>query len=236
MASVGDGDWMPAGLSAGLRPRDVRRARIRGDDLAIWRRGDGAVRAFENRCPHRGMRLSFGFVRDNCLTCLYHGWTYDGGGACVAIPAHPGLAPPRGLKVRKYACAERNGMIWVGAETIVRDPPELAGAWSPCRTIAVDVPAGRVMAMLANLGFVRPDETTGALLACEFDDGSAVACAIQADMPEASLVHILFTTPVSHAEIPVHQRHYDRWSRRLRFALERGECAPPVGSPLLAAA
>jgi hypothetical protein len=66
------------------------------------------------------MRLSFGFVRENTLTCIYHGWSFGvtddsgGDGRCIAIPAHPGMTPPAKASVAALPVAEALGMIWVG--------------------------------------------------------------------------------------------------------------------------
>lgn len=41
----------------------------------------------EDRCPHRAAPLSEGRVwTDGTLMCSYHGWRFEGSGACVAIP------------------------------------------------------------------------------------------------------------------------------------------------------
>ena len=45
-------------------------------------------RCFEDRCPHRLAPLSEGRIEpsDGTLFCNYHGWRYDGSGACRGIP------------------------------------------------------------------------------------------------------------------------------------------------------
>ena len=103
--------WFPAAMTNAILPETAVRAIIQTDDIALWRGADGVARAWENRCPHRGMRLSYGVVRGNRLTCLYHGWSYDGGGGCAAIPAHPDVTPPKTIRVRTYQCRE---IGWIG--------------------------------------------------------------------------------------------------------------------------
>ncbi len=107
--------WIPVALTEGLPPGGVMRAVIGDDDMAVWRGHDGLVQAFNNRCPHRGMRLSHGFVRGNRLSCLYHGWQYDGEGSCRYIPAHPDLEPPKTLCATHYGCREFDGVVWVSS-------------------------------------------------------------------------------------------------------------------------
>lgn len=38
---------------------------------------DGRPRVLDNQCLHLGSPLDGGFVDDGCLTCPWHGWTYD---------------------------------------------------------------------------------------------------------------------------------------------------------------
>ena len=65
--------WYPVAPSWQVRNAPVGIIRL-GESIVLWRDGAGKVHALEDRCPHRGMRLSFGFVRGDALNCLYHGW------------------------------------------------------------------------------------------------------------------------------------------------------------------
>ena len=95
-------------------PRHVAHTALLGQELAVWRADDGTVNAWENRCPHRGVRLSIGTNLGHALKCRYHGWTYESGSArCIAIPCHPRLTPAAAIRVRAYPCAERQGFVWV---------------------------------------------------------------------------------------------------------------------------
>ncbi|OQP83688.1 hypothetical protein BTR14_22010 [Rhizobium rhizosphaerae] len=107
--------WTPVALSADLPVASVIPARLADAALAVWRAQDGTVSAVADRCPHRGMRLSHGFVRGEALSCIYHGWRYGKSGRCLAIPAHPALTPPETIRVATYRAAERDGIIWVTA-------------------------------------------------------------------------------------------------------------------------
>jgi len=116
----------PIGLSRDLPKSRVMRADVDGVDVAVWRDRDGGVHAWNNRCPHRGMRLSHGFVRGDQLACLYHGWQYGKTGHCAYIPAHPELEPPETIQIQAYSAAERDGVIWVAVqgEVIAPDAPK----------------------------------------------------------------------------------------------------------------
>ena len=76
-------DMIPVSLSGGVEPGARTGTSVNGQLVVFWRGQDGTARAWADRCPHRGMRLSFGYVRRNTLTCIYHGWSFgqeDGGG------------------------------------------------------------------------------------------------------------------------------------------------------------
>lgn len=104
--------WWPIALSADIAAATVHPVMLGGAELALWRDAGGAVRLFEDRCPHRGMRLSFGFVRGDRLTCLYHGWDYGGDGRCLRIPAHPDLVPPETIRPAVFRVVEAGGLVF----------------------------------------------------------------------------------------------------------------------------
>ena len=55
--------------------------------IALYRGDDHKLRAVENRCAHRQLKLSHGEVNDCNLVCAYHGWTYDTAGNVVDLMA-----------------------------------------------------------------------------------------------------------------------------------------------------
>lgn len=123
----------PIGLARDLAPKGVMRAQIGQTDLAIWRSTSGVVSAWKNRCPHRGMRLSHGFVRGESLACAYHGWHYDCSGKCNYIPAHPELEPPSTIRPSIYSVIEQAGILWVNTQALANPvtlPDDLMGVRS----------------------------------------------------------------------------------------------------------
>ena len=120
-------DWTPAALSDDIPAASAAPGQLGPHDLAIWRSASGRIAAWADRCPHRGMRLSHGFVRGERLSCIYHGWGYGEGGRCVRIPAHPELTPPEAIRVPVFSVAEASGVIWVAEEAPDSPPPEFPG-------------------------------------------------------------------------------------------------------------
>jgi phenylpropionate dioxygenase-like ring-hydroxylating dioxygenase large terminal subunit len=119
--------WVPVALSSDLPAGTVVPARIPAGPLALWRSQSGRLAASADRCPHRGMSLSHGFVRGEALSCIYHGWSYGPAGNCLRIPAHPGLTPPEAIRTVTYPVTEADGVVWVAAGEPSAAPPALAG-------------------------------------------------------------------------------------------------------------
>ncbi|MGC4408456.1 Rieske (2Fe-2S) protein [Rhizobium rosettiformans] len=108
--------WIPVALSADVEAGTSAGTLVNGEERVVWRDDKGEIHVWEDRCPHRGMRMSFGFVRGDHIACLYHGWRYDTGGQCRYIPAHPDLEVPQTIKVPTFAATERAGIIWMAPD------------------------------------------------------------------------------------------------------------------------
>ena len=143
--------WSPVALSNMVEPSTSTGAVVNGAELVVWRDSSGKAHVWEDRCPHRGMRMSFGFVRGDHLACLYHGWQYDTAGQCRHIPAHPQLDVPQTIRMQTFAAAERNGVIWAGA-TADADPALLPAEISgllPVRSLYADCASAKALTVLA---------------------------------------------------------------------------------------
>jgi len=80
----------------------------------IWRGPDQALFAAQDRCTHREARLSLGTVRDGCLQCPYHGWTFGQDGQCVDVPSSgQGAAIPPNAHLSSLHIAEHYGLVWL---------------------------------------------------------------------------------------------------------------------------
>ncbi len=87
-----------------------------GEEIVAWSDDEGRVCVAEAFCPHLGSHLgpaAGGTIRDGCLVCPFHGFTFDTTGQCVATPNAP---PPRAAKLKLYETREILGMIfaWYG--------------------------------------------------------------------------------------------------------------------------
>lgn len=150
--------WLAVGLSQDLPAGVAMPALWGGRELAVWRSASGKLSAWNDRCPHRGMRLSHGFVRGETLACIYHGWVYGTSGSCSHIPAHPDLVPPATIKAESFRCVEAGGVIWVGTADATDAPPDFAG-FVPLRSVAVQADVAAVLPGFVQAGPALQGET-----------------------------------------------------------------------------
>jgi choline monooxygenase len=73
-------------------PGDFFEFRLAGASVLIVRGQDGALRAFQNACRHRGNMLCTGSGSDlSELRCPYHRWTWDLAGRLREVPSRKGF-------------------------------------------------------------------------------------------------------------------------------------------------
>lgn len=114
VARVYDG-WYAACRSDELADDPLART-VLGRPVALFRDRAGRAAALLDRCPHRNAPLSAGTVDDRGhLACPYHGWRFDGGGACREVP---GLLrgredPARQRAAAAFATCEQDGFVWL---------------------------------------------------------------------------------------------------------------------------
>ncbi len=51
-------------------------------------------------------------MRNECIECPYHGWTYNSQGNCVRMPAHPSQRPPERARVNVHPVKIAHGLVW----------------------------------------------------------------------------------------------------------------------------
>ena len=83
-----------------------------GRDLVVFRGDDGVAHVLDAYCPHLGAHLGVGgVVKGSAVVCPFHGWTFDGDGACIEIPYCDKI--PTRAKMDSWLVSEVNGMIFV---------------------------------------------------------------------------------------------------------------------------
>jgi nitrite reductase/ring-hydroxylating ferredoxin subunit len=170
--------WFPVARSEEVIGRHVVQTQLLGQEIAVWRDDAGSVNAWENRCPHRGVRLSIGFNTGTELRCQYHGWRYaTGSGQCTFIPAHPGQKPSRAIRANVYTSIEQYGFVWVHLgqqQTDTPAPPTLAAPQAiALRSVFVEAPPSAVAEALLRGYRFSADPARAQGSPCEISTGAA---------------------------------------------------------------
>jgi len=95
-----------------------------GKPVVLYKGDSGKVVALDDRCAHRGARLSNGRREGDCVRCMYHGLKFDDSGKCVQIPGQENIPPKLG--VRSYPVLERDHLVWIWmGEAAKADPAKI---------------------------------------------------------------------------------------------------------------
>ena len=153
-------NWTAVGFSQDLQKGQINIALVEETELVVWRDQNGQAHAWDNRCPHRGTRLSLGFVRENQLACPYHGWQFGRDGQCVYTPSIPDTPPPKSLKAFVHGCMEFFGLIWVAPlDSSLEDFNKLkmdleeSNDFQPIRSIIIERSSKNIIDGIASIPF-----------------------------------------------------------------------------------
>jgi 5,5'-dehydrodivanillate O-demethylase len=105
--------WHPIATVVELNAEPVLPVRLLGENLVLYRDGQGGMGLVAERCPHRGASLAYGIPEAEGLRCPYHGWLFNAGGRCLEQPAEPLTSTFHNrIRVPAYPVQEMGGLIW----------------------------------------------------------------------------------------------------------------------------
>ena len=126
--------WQPAALidefDARLDPamaqRPVKAVRLLGQDLVLFRDGQGRFGLLDRDCPHRGADLAFARHEPEGIRCPFHGWKFAVDGRCLETPAEPmGSTLCQRVRQRSYPVKVQSGVVFAYLGPEGSTPPEL---------------------------------------------------------------------------------------------------------------
>jgi ferredoxin-NADP reductase/nitrite reductase/ring-hydroxylating ferredoxin subunit len=243
--------WYPIAASHDLPFRHVFHAQLLGQEFAVWRADDGYVNVWQNRCLHRGVRLSIGISDGRELKCQYHGWRYANRTAgCTYIPAHPADAPARTITNRAFPALERYGLVWLSLDPI-NDTPAIPALehQTPLvlRGLPVNAAAADVVGRLKNYCFEPSSAIEAATAETVVEEADAFAVRLRAQRNDAATRAIFHVQPVDSARCIIRGildhdpggaqriavlRHHNARLSRLRDEAERRAAAEPAPPPI----
>lgn len=105
--------WYCAAVAKDLVDTPLR-VRMLDQNFVLFRDAAGRPHCLHDVCVHRGASLAGGVVKDDCIQCPYHGWLYDGDGACTHMPTLVGTDGriPAKARVDSYPTVEKYGLIF----------------------------------------------------------------------------------------------------------------------------
>ena len=118
-------------------PRDFVEYEFLDQSVVVVRMDDGSVRAFQNACRHRGVRVVQGRgACENGFTCPFHGWCYGPDGTNVAVTRRKTFSAHNMVKddlnLTPVRCELWGGCAWVNLDN---DAPPLRRCIEPAATI-----------------------------------------------------------------------------------------------------
>jgi phenylpropionate dioxygenase-like ring-hydroxylating dioxygenase large terminal subunit len=85
--------------------------RVLGVPVVLYRTSSGAAVALEDRCSHRPVPLSDGYVAGDDIVASYTGFRYGSDGRCVGVPTQQQV--PFGAAVRTFPVHDDGSFVWV---------------------------------------------------------------------------------------------------------------------------
>jgi nitrite reductase/ring-hydroxylating ferredoxin subunit len=103
-------EWYVAGFAHEL-DRTLRKRKILGRNLVLFRTTGGQPVALDDRCAHRSYPLSASKLDGDTIVCGYHGLRYNAAGDCIEVPSQAKC--PKGIGVARYPLVERGPLVWI---------------------------------------------------------------------------------------------------------------------------
>lgn len=105
--------WYPLAFASDLAEFPIRKARLLGQDLVVFRLDDGSYGLLDEMCPHRRASLVYGVTEPEGVRCGYHGWLFSRDGRCIEQPAEPAESTFKDrIRTGAYPCQELGGLVW----------------------------------------------------------------------------------------------------------------------------
>lgn len=104
--------WYAILDSKELKDNKPLKAKRFGKELVFWR-NNNQISCLDDLCVHRGVSLSLGKVKGNCIACPFHGFEFNEKGKCTFIPANGKDFPiSNNYSTKSYKVQEKHDLIW----------------------------------------------------------------------------------------------------------------------------
>lgn len=124
--------WYIACFEDEFKKSSIIKRKIVGHELVVFKNEKGEVAVLEDRCCHRNVHLSLGYIQGENIKCGYHGWEYNLDGKCVHIPVIESDKISDKACVKRYLTEFKYNTYWVfigdenlSKEVSIPEMPEL---------------------------------------------------------------------------------------------------------------
>ena len=107
--------WHIVAFSQELAVGEVKSLRYFDQELVLFRGETGRAVVLDAYCPHLGAHLAGTGTRviGDTIRCPFHGWQFNGEGACTAIPYAKKIPERAKSALKSWPVVEKNGFIAV---------------------------------------------------------------------------------------------------------------------------
>ncbi len=125
--------WHAIGGAVEMKDAWTKRVRLLGEDLVLYRDRSGRFGLVAEFCPHRRASLAYAIPEIDGIRCPYHGWKFDGTGACLDMPNEPaGSTFNQRVHTDGYPVREIGGLLYAYLGPLpAPELPQLDGLVAP---------------------------------------------------------------------------------------------------------
>ncbi|TVY05886.1 3-ketosteroid-9-alpha-hydroxylase subunit A [Mycolicibacterium porcinum] len=113
--------WHCLGLTRDFGDGKPHGINVFGQNLVVFRGGDGRMNVLDGYCRHMGGDLSQGQVKGDEIACPFHDWRWGGDGSCKNVPY--AKRTPRLARTATWTTLEQDGMLFVWNDPEGNPPP-----------------------------------------------------------------------------------------------------------------
>jgi phenylpropionate dioxygenase-like ring-hydroxylating dioxygenase large terminal subunit len=114
----GELTWYPIGIKNMFNSKKPVKITVRDVNYVAWKDENNKYYCLRNACSHQGASLAQGIVNNNCISCPYHGYIFDGkNGKLNSIPFYETKENDL-YNMNSYKIIEKNDIVYLNTVPI----------------------------------------------------------------------------------------------------------------------
>ena len=107
----GELTWYPIGLPNEFNHKKPKQIKIRNINYIIWK-GSNGYYGLRDICSHQGSSFQEGIIRNNTISCPYHGYIFNDNGNLIEIPKTK-IRNKNCYNIESFKVEEKEGIIFM---------------------------------------------------------------------------------------------------------------------------